>query len=412
MQGLNVEEIRKDFPILAKREDGRRLIYLDSAASSLKPVQVVEAVKEFELMEYSNIHRGVYLLSQRATERYEEARVKVSRFINAGTPEEVIFTFGTTDSINMLAYALGFKYLKEGDEILLTIMEHHSNILPWRLVASLRGAKVKYINVTDDGQLDYEDMEEKIGRRTKIVSLTHKSNLTGTLVDIKRIARIVRDFGGLIVVDGAQSVPHIPVDVRDLGIDFLAFSGHKMLGPPGIGVLWAKKDILEDLDPPRLGGGAVSEVSLYGQTFLGLPHKFEAGTPNISGAIGLGAAVEYLEKLGMHNVKGHEEELTRYAIRRLAELGELLEIYGPRDAGVRGGIISFNLKRMNPNIVGTLLDTYGVAVRTGKHCAHLLCERLGIEGAVRASFYIYNTLEEIDLLVEALEDITRNKTNS
>ncbi|MEN2974221.1 MAG: SufS family cysteine desulfurase [Candidatus Caldarchaeales archaeon] len=407
MSCLKVDEILKDFPILEKKIRGRRLVYLDSAASSLKPVPVVEAVKQFELYEYSNIHRGVHTLSLQATQRYEEAREKIGKLINANSTDEVIFTYGTTDSLNMVAYAYGLKHLHRDDEILLTVLEHHSNILPWRAVASLKGAKIKYVNIMDDGRLDYSDLDENLSKRTKIASFTHVSNVVGTIIDIKEVAKRVHEVGGVLVVDGAQSVPHIMIDVKDLGIDFLAFSGHKMLGPTGIGVLWVRSELLDDLPPLRLGGGAVREVGIESHSLLGSPHRYEAGTPNISGAIGLGVAAEYLMKIGMMNVKRHEEELTEYTLKRFKELGDSVVVYGPRNVSERCGIIPFNIRGMDPNIVGTLLDGYGVAVRTGKHCAHLLYERLKIDGAVRASYYIYNTIEDIDLLTSALEDIIR-----
>ncbi|MCS7126144.1 MAG: cysteine desulfurase [Aigarchaeota archaeon] len=407
MSFLKVEEIRKDFPILEEKIRDRKLVYLDSAASSLKPVQVVEVVKKFELYEYSNIHRGVYTLSQKATQKYEEAREKICKFINANSLEEVIFTYGTTDALNIIAYTYGLKHLQKDDEVLLTIFEHHSNILPWRAVASMKGARIKYVDILDDGRLDYSDFEEKLSEKTKIVSIAQTSNTLGTLVDVKKIAKRVHEVGGVVVIDGAQSVPHLPVDVQDLGIDFLAFSGHKMLGPTGIGVLWVKRDLVDDIPPLRLGGGAIRDVELDRFTLLDPPHRFEAGTPNISGAIGLGAAVEYLMKIGISNVKRHEEELMKYTFKRFEEFGDSIIVYGPKDVSERSGIMLFNVEGMDPNIVGSLLDSYGIAVRSGKHCAHLLYRRLKLDGAVRASYYIYNNVDDVEIFASALEEIIK-----
>ncbi|MEM4536614.1 MAG: cysteine desulfurase [Nitrososphaerota archaeon] len=403
---LNINEIRKDFPILERKIRGKSLVYLDSAASSLKPIQVVEAIREFYLIEYSNIHRGVHYLSQSATSRYEESREKIAKFINAHSSEEIIFTYGTTDSLNMLAYGYGLRVLKPGDKILLTIMEHHSNILPWMYISTLTGAKIDYIDITDEGEIDYYELDEKINEKTKIVSITHMSNVLGTIIDVKKIAKKIHEVGGVIIVDGAQSVPHMPINVRELEIDFLAFSGHKMLGPTGIGVLWIKRDLLDDMHPPRLGGGSIRDVTLDDFTFLDPPHRFEAGTPNIAGVIGLARAVEYLEKIGMNNVRRHEEELTSYALKELDRFKGQIDVYGPSSVSIRGGIIAFNVKGLDPNMVGGLLDSFGIAVRTGKHCAHPLHQRLSIDGSVRASIYIYNTKEEIALLTSALEEIT------
>jgi len=405
MSCIDLEETRRDFPILERKIRGKSLVYLDSGASSLKPIQVIDAIREFYLKEYSNIHRGVHYLSQQATSRYEEAREKIAKFINANCPEEVIFTYGTTDSLNMLAYSYGLRVLKPEDKIFLTVMEHHSNILPWMHISSITGARIKYVDITDDGLLDYERIDREIDEKTKIFSVTHMSNVLGTIVDVRRIARRVHELGGVIVVDGAQSVPHMPINVRELEIDFLAFSGHKMLGPTGIGVLWVKHDLLDDLHPFRLGGGAIRDVTLNDFMLLDPPSSFEAGTPNIAGAIGLAAAVEYLQSIGMDKVRRHEEELTSYTLERLEDLGDSITIYGPKNVSVRGGIITFNIRGLESNIVGSLLDSYGIAVRTGKHCAHPLHRRLNIDGSVRASIYIYNTREEIDYLTSALREM-------
>ncbi len=405
MSCIDLEETRRDFPILERKIRGKSLVYLDSGASSLKPIQVIDAVREFYLKEYSNIHRGIHYLSQQATSRYEEAREKIAKFINANGPEEVIFTYGTTDSLNMVAYSYGLRALKPENEIFLTVMEHHSNILPWMHISSITGARINYIDITDDGLLDYERIDREIDEKTKIFSVTHMSNVLGTIVDVRRIARRVHEVGGVIVVDGAQSVPHMPINVRELEIDFLAFSGHKMLGPTGIGVLWVKHDLLDDLHPFRLGGGAIRDVTLNDFMLLDPPNSFEAGTPNIAGVIGLATAVEYLQRIGMDKVRRHEEELTSYTLGKLEDLEDYITIYGPKNVSVRGGIITFNIRGLDSNIVGSLLDSYGIAVRTGKHCAHPLHRRLNIDGSVRASIYIYNTREEIDYLASALREI-------
>lgn len=405
MSSIRLEEIREDFPILKKKIGNKRLTYLDSAASSLKPLQVIETIKEFYLSEYSNIHRGAHYLSQRATSRYESVRERAAKFINAHEPGEVIFTYGTTDALNMIAYGYALRTLKPGDEILLTVMEHHSNILPWMNVCSMTGAKISYLDITNDGLLNYDELDEKIDEKTKIVSVTQTSNVLGTIVDVKKIARRIHEVGGVIVVDGAQSVPHMPINVRELEIDFLAFSGHKMLGPTGVGILWVRRDILGKLSPFRLGGGAIREVTLSDFILLDPPHCFEAGTPNIGGVVGLGAAIDYLERIGMDNVRKHEEELTYYTLRKLSELGDVITIYGPSNISSRGGIIALNIKGLDSNMVGALLDSFGIAVRTGKHCAHPLHQRLNIEGTVRISFYIYNEREDVDYLTSALKEI-------
>ena len=400
-------EIRKDFPILERRISGRRLIYFDNAATTHKPIQVVNAIVEFYTKHNANIHRGLHTLSQEASELYEEAHAVIARFINAWSWEEVIFCNNTTDAMNILVYAWGFPNLREGDEIILTVMDHHSNMLPWRNLAKLKKLKIKYVDITDDGLLKYEQYEELVTERTRVIAFPVMSNVLGTINDVKRIVKIAHEVGAIAVADGAQSVPHMPTDVRDLGIDFLAFSGHKMLGPTGTGVLWGRRDLLEEMMPFKVGGDTIKDVTLDSVEWHDLPWRFEAGTPNIAGGIGLAEAARYLMKIGMENVRMHEKELVEYTLKRITEeLGDVITIYGPLDSSVRGGVVSFNIKGLHHHVVGKALDElYGIAVRTGMHCAHPLHYRLGINGTVRASYYIYNTREEIDEFIEALKFI-------
>ncbi|MEM0504256.1 MAG: cysteine desulfurase [Sulfolobales archaeon] len=400
--------IRDDFPLLRSK----RVIYFDNAATSLKPEQVINAVRKYYEDLSSNVHRGVHTLSMEASRLYEEAHEELRKFINARYLEEVIFTSGTTQSLNLIAYMLGLG-LNERDNVVISIMEHHSNLLPWVMLSKLRGFKLKVVDIKDDYTLDYEKLSELIDRNTRVVALTHMSNVLGTIVDIRRVSKIVRENDAFLVVDGAQSVPHIPISVNDLGIDFLAFSGHKMLGPTGIGVMYIRKEVQESLKPPFVGGGIVESVKYVNGEFivkfLNPPWRFEPGTPNISGAIGLAEAVKYLKKLGMENVAEHEKELVRYTINKIVNdevLAERLKIYGPRRLESRGGIISFNVADLNPHTVATFLDTYNIALRSGLHCAHPLHERIGASlGTVRASFYIYNTTEEVDIMIEALREL-------
>ncbi len=404
--GFNPYEIRRDFPILEREVNGRRLVYLDNAATTQKPRQVIEAIKEYYEKYNANVHRGFHTLSQEASEAYEKAHETIAKFINAYSWEEVVFTFNSTESLNLIAYAWGFKNLREGDEIILTIMEHHSNMLPWRSIAKFKNAKIKYVDITDDGLLRYDQLEEMVSEKTRVIAVTMMSNVLGTINDIKRIAKLAHSVDAIIVVDGAQGVPHLPVNVRDLDIDFLAFSGHKMLGPTGIGVLWGRKDRLEEMMPFKVGGDTIKDVTLDDVIWHDLPWRFEAGTPNIAGGIGLAVAAEYLMRLGMENVRQHEIELTEYTLKRIREeLSNEIEYYGPWDAQVKGGVVAFNIKDLHYHTVGKALDMLGIAVRTGKHCAHPLHYRLGINGTVRASYYIYNTREEVDILVEALKTI-------
>lgn len=404
---LDASAIREDFPLL--RKSG--YIYLDNAATSQKPRQVIEAVARFYEEVNANIHRGVHELSVKASEAYEDAHEKVARFIGASSWREVVFLRNTTEAINLVAYSWGLRNVGEGDEIVVSIMEHHSNLLPWWMVAERRGARLKIVYLDGGYRLDYRALEEAVTDRTRMIAITHVSNVIGTINDVRRVARLAHRAGALCLVDAAQSVPHMPVNVRDLECDFLAFSGHKMLGPTGIGVLYGRLELLEEMQPFQYGGDMISSVSLADgevkPVWNELPWKFEAGTPNIAGGVGLAAAVEYLSRLGMSEVRRHEEELTSHALKLLGEV-EGVEVYGPSSPGERGGVVPFNVRGLDPHSVAVLLDQAGIAVRSGFHCAQPLHEYLGLrEGTVRASFYIYNTLEEVEKLAEALRRIAR-----
>jgi cysteine desulfurase / selenocysteine lyase len=392
---------REDFPILAREVHGKPLVYLDSAASSQKPRQVQEAMDRFMCTSYANIHRGAYTLSEEATAAYEGARKRVARFINARSVREIIWTRNTTESINLVANSWGNSNLKPGDVVLLSELEHHSNIVPWQLAAARTGAKLVYIPITDEGELDMEAFGRLLEKeRPKLVAVTQMSNVLGTLPPVHRLVEEAHQMGALVLLDGAQSVPHLPVDVRELGCDFLAFSGHKMLGPSGIGVLWARRELLEAM-PPFLGGGdMIREVSLQSFTCNDLPWKFEAGTPAITEAVGLGAAVDYLSAFGMEQVHVHEQALTTYALEQLGRVPDLV-LYGP-PAGRRGGVCSFTLGDIHAHDLATILDSGGVAVRAGHHCAQPLMERYQIPATARASFYVYTTVADVDALVEGL----------
>ena len=396
----DVEEIRRDFPILDRRIEGKRLVYLDNAATSQKPRRVIQALTEYYEEHNANIHRGVHRLATEATAAYEEARQKVARFLGAPHARGLIFTRGTTEAINLVAHAWGRKFLREGDEVALTVAEHHSNIVPWQLAATATGARLRFIPILDDGALDMEAAEQIIGSRTRLVGCIHASNVLATINPVERLAELAHDTGALMLVDGAQSAPHMPVDIEQLGCDFYSCSGHKMLGPTGVGVLCGKPEVLEEMDPFLGGGEMIREVHLDHSTWNDLPYKFEAGTMNVAQAVGLGAAVDYLEELGMENVREHERQLGEYAYHRLSEI-EGITIYGPeRD---RSGLVSFSLPDVHPHDLSQLLDGEGVAIRSGHHCAQPLMRRLGVVATSRASFYLYNTEEEVDTLTEALQ---------
>ncbi|HEY0604903.1 MAG TPA: cysteine desulfurase [Herpetosiphonaceae bacterium] len=398
---LDVERIRADFPILDQQVNGHPLAYLDSAASSQKPALVIDALDDYYRRYNANVHRGVYQLSEQATEAMEQARHKIARFINARSPREIIFTRNTTESINLVANAWGRANLRTGDRILLSEMEHHSNLVPWQIIAQATGAELDFIPVDGDGRLALDDLDTLLTEQTRLVAVTHMSNVLGTINPIAAITRAAKAVGALVLVDGAQSVPHFAVDVQALGIDFLAFSGHKMCGPTGIGVLWGRKSILQAM-PPFLGGGSmISSVELRRSTWNELPHKFEAGTPAIGEAIGLGYAVDYLSQIGMEAIHQAEQLLTAYALERLQAI-DGLRTYCPAVAE-RGGVISFNLDGVHAHDVAAVLDRHGVAVRAGHHCCQPLMGILGAPATTRASFYLYTTPEEVDQLVDALE---------
>jgi cysteine desulfurase/selenocysteine lyase len=407
---LDPYKIREDFPILKRKINNQPLIYFDNAATSQKPRQVIEAIKNFYENHNANVHRAVYTLSQEATELYEEAHEEVAKFIGANGIEEIIFVRGTTEAINLVAYAWGLRQLKRDDEVIISLMEHHSNIVPWELLSRIIGFNVKYIDIKNDGTLNYEDYENKISEKTKIVCISHVSNVSGVVNDMKRIAKIAHEYGALTLVDGAQSVPHMPIKVKDLDVDFLAFSGHKMLGPTGIGVLYGKREILEEMEPFHGGGEMIKEVTFNQSkrrcsiTWNDLPWKFEAGTPNVGGSIGLMEAIKYLRSLGMENVMEHEKKLTEYATQLMQKCGKV-KIYGPKDTSIKCGIIPFSVGDLSSHDVALFLDNYGIMVRSGFHCAQPLHEIFKIKSSARASFYIYNTHEEIDRFIEVLKEI-------
>jgi len=399
---LDVAVIRKDFPILDRKVYGKPLVYLDNAATSQKPRQVIEALVRYYETYNANIHRAVHCLGEEATAAYEEARAKIAKFINAPSPECVIFTHNTTESINLVAYSWGRANVREGDEILLTQMEHHSNLIPWQRLAAEKGATVRYIELTDTQTLALDGLENLFEARTRIMAMPHVSNSLGTINPVEKIAREARRNGTMFLVDGAQGAPHLPVDVQAIGCDFYAFSAHKMLGPTGVGVLYGRQELLEEMEPFLSGGEMIRKVTLEGATWNDLPWKFEAGTPNIADVIAFGAATDYLSDLGMENVREHEIEITEYALGRLSQIDDII-LYGPPDASDRGGVVSFNFGDLHPHDIGTVLDRHGVAIRAGHHCTQPLMRTLGVSGTARASFYIYNTPEEVDVLVEALE---------
>lgn len=403
------KEIRKQFPILDHEINGHPLVYLDSAATSQKPRQVIEAISNYYNNDNSNVHRGVHSLGNRATEGYEGARDKVQKFINAKSREEVIFMRGTTTALNMVAQSYGRANVGEGDEIVITYMEHHSNIIPWQQLAKDKGAVLKYVDLEEDGTLSLDKVREVITDRTKIVSIMYVSNVLGTMNPIKEITEIAHAHGAVMVVDGAQAAPHLKIDVQKLNCDFFAFSGHKMCGPTGIGVLYGKKHLLEKMEPIEFGGEMIDFVGLYESTWKELPWKFEGGTPIIAGAIGLGAAIDYLEAIGLENIERHEHELAAYAMDRMSTI-EGLKIYGPLDPEKRAGIVTFNVEGVHPHDLATVLDMNGIAVRAGHHCAQPLMKWLKVSATARASFYIYNTEEDVDRLVNGLR-ITKEYFN-
>lgn len=422
---LDAHSIRADFPLLQRKIEDRPLIYFDNAATTQKPQQVLRTIQEFYCTYNANIHRSSHLLGQEATELYDQARRNVARFIGASDDREIVFVRNSTEAINLVAYSLSFgesEWLRlgRGDEVVLTVMEHHSNLVPWQRVRERTGVVLKVVDLRDDGTLALEQLRAAITERTKLVCCTHVSNVLGTINPAREIGRLAQQVGALFLLDGAQSVPHMPVDVKEIGCDFLAFSGHKMLAPMGIGVLYGKRKLLEEMSPFLCGGGMIADVSLEGATWNALPWKFEAGTPNVSGGIALGGAIDlrtgqclegavtYLERIGMVQVRAHEKALTEYALKGLQSIRGV-SVYGPLDPDRRGGIITFNVEGSDAHLVAQLLNDEGIAVRSGGHCAYPLADRLDVESTVRVSFYIYNTRDEVDHFLEVLDDIVQRR---
>jgi cysteine desulfurase / selenocysteine lyase len=406
---LDVEQVRKDFPILERRVHGDRpLVYLDSAATSQKPRVVLEALDDYYALHNANVHRGIHVLAEEATALYEGARDKVAAFVGAPNRDEVVFTKNSTEALNLVANVLAWApapyRVGPGDEIVITEMEHHSNIVPWQLLAERTGATLRWFGITDEGRLDLSDLDDLITERTKVVAFVYVSNILGTVNPVTQITQRAREVGALSVVDASQAVPQLPVDVAALGADFVAFTGHKMCGPTGVGVLWGRRELLDAL-PPFLGGGEmIADVRMSGSTYAALPHKYEAGTPPIAQAVGLGAAVDYLSELGMDAVAAHERAITSYALDRLREI-DGLTIVGPETMVDRGGAVSFSLGLLHPHDVGQVLDEQGIAVRVGHHCAKPVCTRFGVPATTRASFYVYSSPEDVDALVHGLHRV-------
>ncbi|ENG2767673.1 cysteine desulfurase [Listeria monocytogenes] len=399
---IDIQKIRADFPILAQEINEKPLAYLDNAATSQKPKQVIEALTHYYEFDNANVHRGVHTLAARATDAYESARGKVAKFIHAREVAEIIFTRGTTSAINLVVDSYAEANIEAGDEIVISYLEHHSNLIPWQQLAKRKGAVLKYIELEEDGTISVEQAKKRIGEKTKIVALAHVSNVLGTITPMKEIAAIAHQFGAVILVDGAQAVPHMEVDVVDLDADFYAFSGHKMMAPTGIGALYGKRELLDAMEPTEFGGEMIDFVELYDSTWKELPWKFEAGTPIIGGAIALGAAIDYLAEVGLANIHAHEQALASYAIEEMSKI-EGITIYGPKDASKRCGLVTFNLEGAHPHDIATILDEDGIAIRAGHHCAQPLMKWLDVSSTARASFYIYNTKEEIDALIDGLK---------
>ena len=398
---FSAEQVKKNFPILTQIVNDEPLVYLDNAATTQKPLAVLNALETYYRESNANVHRGVHTLAERATTQYEAAREKVQHFINANESAEVLFTRGTTTSLNWVAKSYGEANVKQGDEILVSVMEHHSNLIPWQQLAKKTGAVLKFVELTKEGLLDMESFNAHLSGKTKIVSLMHVSNVLGVVNPIQEIARLTHAKDAVLVVDGAQAVPHMPVDVQALNADFYAFSGHKMLGPTGIGVLYGKRDLLEQMEPIEFGGEMIALVDEQDSTWKELPWKFEAGTPNIAGAIGLGAAIDYLSTIGLSTIQEHEKSLMAYLWPKLIAIPGLI-IYGPKDLAKRTGIVTFNLDGLHPHDVATAMDMEGVAIRAGHHCAQPLMRRLSADSTARASFYLYNTTADVDKFIEAL----------
>ncbi|WP_138755455.1 cysteine desulfurase [Paenibacillus sinopodophylli] len=396
---MNINAIREQFPILHQEINGHPLVYLDSAASSQKPRSVIDAVNRYYELDNANVHRGVHTLGSRATDAYEGAREKVAKFLNAGAPEQIIFTRGTTTALNLVASSYARSMCSEGDEIVITQMEHHSNLIPWQQAAKATGATLKYIPMQPDGSITLEDVEKTITPQTKVVSVTFVSNVLGLINPIKEITQIAHRNGAVMVVDGAQSTPHMKIDLQDLDVDFYAFSGHKMCGPTGIGALYGKKALLNKMEPIEYGGEMIDFVDLYESTWKEIPYRFEGGTPIIAGAVGLGAAIDFLQEIGLDEIDQHERRLAAYAYEKLASL-DGIALYGPKQNRV--GLVTFNLEDVHPHDVATVLDSKGIAIRAGHHCCQPLMRWLNVSATARASFYLYNTEDDIDRLADAL----------
>lgn len=403
---IDPKTLQKDFPILYRTVHGKPLIYLDNAATTQKPQAVIDALTNYYQTYNANVHRAVHTLSHEASVAYEKAHKKAAKFINARSWREIVFTRNATEAMNLVAYAWGLKNLQPGDEVLVTIMEHHSGIVPWFRLRELKQITVKFLDVTDEGRLQLGDWPKLLSKRTKLVGAVHASNVLGTINPVAELIQAAKKVGAVTLVDAAQSAPHIAIDVQKLGCDFLAVSGHKMLGPTGIGFLYGRRELLEQMDPFLHGGDMISSVTTEGATFNELPWKFEAGTPNIAGGIGLGAAIDYLQSMGMENIYAHEQKLLAYALEKLSCV-KGLEIYGPQETQDCLAVISFNIKGVHPHDVAGLLDEAGIAVRSGHHCAQPLMKRLGMDNTARASFYIYNSEDDVDALVEALRSAQR-----
>lgn len=403
---LDVARIREDFPILRETSHGKPIVYLDNAASTQKPRQVIDAISGHYERNNANVHRGIHELSNRATDAYDHARTQVASLFGIADPAELIWTRGTTEGLNLIAYTWGSANLRAGDEILLSVLEHHSNLVPWQLLAQRTGARLRFLELDDQGRLDLSGLDFLLTERTRLVSISHVSNALGTVNPVREIAKRAKAAGALMVVDGAQSAPHMPVDVPSLGADFYAFSGHKMCGPTGIGGLWGRREVLEAMPPFHGGGDMIDFVELESSTYAAIPTKFEAGTPNVAGAVGLGAAADYLAGIGRDAILAHERHLIAYAVERLGEIPDL-GILGPRNLEERSGVISFTLADIHPHDLATILDSEGVAIRAGHHCCQPLMKCLGVGSTARASFYLYNTTDEVDTLVDALHKARR-----
>jgi cysteine desulfurase / selenocysteine lyase len=405
---ISTEQIRKDFPILQRKvRNGKNLVYLDNAATTQKPIQVINAITDFYTNHNSNIHRAVHALAEEATEAYEMTRDKIAKFLNIKDRQEIVFVRGTTEAINLVAYAWGRQNIKEGDIIVTTEYEHHSNIVPWQLLTQEKKGKLEYIAIDDNGELILDQLDQYLATgKVKLVAVSQMSNVLGTITDVAAVIAKCKKAGVRVLIDGAQSVPHMKVDIDALGCDFFAFSGHKMLGPTGVGVLWAKKELLEQMAPFHGGGDMIREVHKYETTWNDLPYKFEAGTPNIADVIGFAAAIDYLNNIGMDYVRAHEIEITKYALDKLSQINGI-KLYGTSDMSKRGGVISFNFADIHPHDLATIIDEDGVAIRSGHHCAQVLMEKLDIAATSRASFYIYNTKEEVDVLINSLSRAAR-----